>query len=443
MARYQPSGRNAREIVGSVESAVRAGDLLPGALLPPVRGLAADLAVSAGTVAAAYRTLRQRGVVETAGRHGTRVRGRPPVGARSARRLAVPPGVRDLSTGSPDRRLLPKPGDWLWKLPYTQASYEDSAPVPALIDLASQRLRRDGVPLDSGTDLTVTSGALDGIERTLMAHLGPGDRVAVEDPGWANLLDLVAAVGLVPVPVAVDADGPEVGATKAALAAGARALLVTSRAQNPTGAAITPERATGLRAVLAEHPDVLVIEDDHAAELSDAPLAAVVGTTTSWAFVRSTSKPYGPDLRLAVLAGDGATVSRVAGRMRLGAGWVSTLLQQLVVAMWRDDRAADIVAHARASYRQRRDGLLTALAGHGVTAHGRTGINVWVPVPDETQVVTSLRDEGWAVAPGAMYRIASGPGVRITVSGLGVRDIAPLATAVAGAISPRLRHHGA
>lgn len=426
-----------------MESAVRAGDLQPGASLPPVRVLAADLGLSAGTVAAAYRTLRQRGVVETAGRHGTRVRGRPPVGVRSARRLAVPPGVRDLSTGSPDRRLLPQPGDWLPGLPVTHASYEDSGPVPALVDLAADRLRRDGVPLDAGTSLTVTSGALDGIERTLMAHLEPGDRVAVEDPGWANLLDLVAALGLVPVPVVVDAAGPGTEATRTALASGVRALLLTSRAQNPTGVAVTPDRAAELRAVLAEYSDVLVVEDDHAAELSDTPLAPVVGTTTRWAFIRSTSKPYGPDLRLAVMAGDEATVGRVAGRMRLGAGWVSTLLQHLVAAMWRDPRATGLVAHARTSYRQRREALLAALAGHGVVAHGRTGINVWVPVPDETRVVASLRDDGWAVAPGAMYRVASAPAIRITVSSLDMGDIAPLAAAVAAAIDPGTHHHGA
>src|SRR5690606_21927515 len=150
-----------------------------------------------------------------------------------------------------------------------------------------------------------------------------GDRVAVEDPGWANLLDLVAALGLVPVGVPVDADGPLPAALDRALAGGARAVIVTARAHNPTGAAVTADRAADLRAVLAAHPATLLIEDDHAAELSRQPLHPLAGATGAWAFVRSVSKPYGPDLRVAVLAGDEATVARVEGRMRVGTGWVS------------------------------------------------------------------------------------------------------------------------
>jgi DNA-binding transcriptional regulator YhcF (GntR family) len=42
-----------------------------------VRTLATELDVNANTVAAAYGCLRDRGVVETAGRRGTRVRPRP------------------------------------------------------------------------------------------------------------------------------------------------------------------------------------------------------------------------------------------------------------------------------------------------------------------------------------------------------------------------------
>src|SRR5207248_9183987 len=140
-------------------------------------------------------------------------------------------------------------------------------------------------------------------------HLRPGDRVAVEDPGWANLLDLIAALGLTPVPVPVDDDGPTEAGLGTALARGVQAVVVTTRAQNPTGAAVTRRRALALRALLRGYPQMLVVEDDHAAELSSVPAHPLAGATGSWAFVRSVSKPYGPDLRLAILAGDEATAA--------------------------------------------------------------------------------------------------------------------------------------
>jgi DNA-binding transcriptional MocR family regulator len=433
--RYQIAGRTAAELSASVESGVRRGSLPAGAALPPVRDLAAALGVSPGTVAKAYQALRQRGVVETAGRNGTRIRPRPPVAAlRGSNVLTAPPGALDLSRGEPDERLLPRPGPHLGRLAMSDApasSYRDAGPVPELVAAARQRLSADGVPADA---VTVTGGTLDGIERLLAAHLRPGDRVALEDPGWSHLIDLLAAFGLQPLAVPVDDDGPTVDGLRHALAAGARALIVTTRAQNPTGAAVTAGRAAALSAVLAEHPDVLLVEDDHAAELATEPVHSLAGATRTWAFLRSVSKPYGPDLRLAVLAGDEATVSRVAGRMRLGSGWVSTLLQRLVVQLWQDPHVAARVAEARRSYTERRVALCEALLAHGLPAHGRTGINVWVPVPDETRAVTALREAGYAVAPGALYRLASPPALRITVSPLALSDMDALAGAVARAV---------
>ncbi|TDC80401.1 aminotransferase class I/II-fold pyridoxal phosphate-dependent enzyme [Micromonospora sp. KC606] len=435
--RYQIGGATSAAISASVEAGIRSGALEPGAVLPAVRALAAGLAVSPATVARAYQELRQRGLVVTAGRNGTRVRPRPPVAARrAALRPAPAPGSRDLSLGQPDLRLLPPLGAHLAVLATEvgpPVGYALTAVLPALAEAARERLTADGVPAD---EVTVTGGALDGIERLLAAHLRPGDAVAVEDPGWANLLDLVAAAGLRPVGVPVDEDGPTVTGVQDALALGARALVVTSRAQNPTGGAVSAARAAALRELLAGRRDLLLVEDDHAAELAHVPLHPLAGATPTWAFVRSVSKPFGPDLRLAVLTGDEATVARVAGRARVGAGWVSTVLQRLVLSLWRDPATAALVRRAGQDYDRRRDALLVALADRGLTGHGRTGINVWLPVPDETVAVTALRDAGWSVAPGALFRIGAGPAVRITVSTLDDAEIGPLADAIALAVRP-------
>lgn len=437
---YQPSGSSAATISDSIESGVREGRLEAGAALPSVRALADQLRVSPATVAKAYGELRRRGVVEADGRRGTRVRARPPVATmRAARRIEVAPGVYDLSAGEPDTRFLPPLGLDLGAVAAglgEPVSYAHGVVLPELAEAAYDRLLRDGVPME-GAHITVTGGTLDAIERLLTVQLRPGDAVAVEDPGWANLLDLIAALDMRVLPVAVDQSGPLPESLEQALAQGARAVIVTSRAQNPTGAAVSFWRLLELRPILAAHPGVLVIEDDHAAELATIRLHCIGPVTGRWVFVRSASKPFGPDLRIAVLAGDEVSIARVAGRMRIGSGWVSTLLQRLLLRLWESEEVAERVRTAAHAYEDRREELLDALEDRDITASGATGINVWVGVPDETRAVSVLREAGYAVAPGSLFRIDSPPGIRITVSSLSEADIEPLAEAVTAAVRPR------
>ncbi|MFE7355733.1 aminotransferase class I/II-fold pyridoxal phosphate-dependent enzyme [Streptomyces sp. NPDC057543] len=435
LGEYRIVGRRASEIAASVELGVGSGDLAPGQVLPPMRELAELLGVNPNTVAAAYRTLRERGVIETAGRRGSRVRLRPASTARGSLRVEAPPGVRDLGEGNPDPALLPALGEAFAAATGEYARHPGlygQPPVdPEFAALARAALEADGVP---GGPVVATSGSLDAIERVLVAHLKPGDAVAVEDPGWGSMLDLVPALGLRPVPVALDDDGPLPDDVERVLNAGARALVVTDRAQNPTGAAISDGRAFELRGVLAGHRGVLLIEDDHGHGIVDLPLYPLAGATDRWAFVRSVAKAYGPDLRVAALTGDPVTVDRVSGRQRLGPGWVSRLLQRAVVHLWASG-AVDPAEVARA-YAKRRDALVRALKERGVEAHGRSGMNVWVPVSDETGAVARLLHAGWAVAPGARFRMTAPQGVRLTVSPLTEGDIELLADAVAAAAGP-------
>jgi aspartate/methionine/tyrosine aminotransferase len=117
---------------------------------------------------------------------------------------------------------------------------------------------------------------------------------------------------------------------------------------------------------------------------------------------------------------------------------VSSVLQRLLLSLWRDRAVGAAIEAAAVDYRRRRLGLCDALSGRGLQAHGMTGINVWVAVPDETRAVGSLRDAGYVVAPGSLFRTSSGQGIRITVSPLDDDAIVPLADAVAAAVqSPR------
>jgi DNA-binding transcriptional MocR family regulator len=286
-------------------------------------------------------------------------------------------------------------------------------------------------------------GALDAVERVLAAHLRPGDSVAVEDPGYVRVFDLLRVAGLELVPVRVDDFGPVPEELEQALARGIQAVILTPRAQNPFGAALDEQRAEALQGVLAQHPDVLVIEDDHAGAVAGAPALSVCTGRLHWAISRSVSKTLGPDLRLSVVAGDTETIARVEGRQMLGTGWVSHVVQQLVVGLWSDPGTLAGIEQAARIYSERRVTLMNALAANGIATHGRSGLHVWVPVAQETAVVTSLLERDWAVMAGERWRLQSPPGIRITTAALEPEDAERLAADLADVLTHRVGTYSA
>jgi DNA-binding transcriptional MocR family regulator len=257
------------------------------------------------------------------------------------------------------------------------------------------------------------------------------------------VLDLVHSLGLEPYPMEMDEAGPLPAATEEALESGARACVLTPRAQNPTGAALDERRVGELRAVLERFPEVLVIEDDHAGPVAGAPAHSVCSDRSRWAIVRSVAKSLGPDLRLAILSGDPVTVARVEGRQMIGTGWVSNLLQQIVVALWKDPATQEALRRAAETYTSRRTALLEALARRGIEGFGRSGMNVWIPIEDETAEVQYLFDAGWAVAGGERYRIRSRPAIRVTTSSLEPEEAERFADVLARSLSRRTRTRSA
>ncbi len=426
---------SANELVTEVERRIADGDLRPGDRLPSVRAVAAARGVAPNTVAAAYRRLRDRGAVTGRGRQGTVVADRPlviPVVAAD-----VPDGVVDAMTGNPDPGLLPDLGPALAAAALAPpARYGGRLLVPELEDVAAGQFEADGVRADA---MTVVSGAMDAVERLLGTHLRHGDRVGVEDPGYASVHQVVQGLGFEAVPIATDPFGIQPEALADALDDGLAALIVTPRANNPCGAAFDDDRVAALDRVLGDHPDLFVIQDDHAGPIAGVPFVGLRRDLRRWAVVRSMAKSLGPDLRVALIVGDADTIARVEARIQIGPGWVSHLLQRTVATLLGDPATVATVAAAAATYRARRARLAARLADAGIESWARSGLQVWVPVSDEPAVVMAMRDRGFAIRAGDRFRLLSPPAVRITTASLTDDQLDAVADALSSVLQPAAR----
>ncbi|MGO4759585.1 aminotransferase class I/II-fold pyridoxal phosphate-dependent enzyme, partial [Streptomyces sp. 2MCAF27] len=192
-------------------------------------------------------------------------------------------------------------------------------------------------------------------------------------------------------PVPVDHAGMRPEAMRAALESGARAVVCTPRAHNPTGASLTAGRAAELRAILAEHPQVLIIEDDHFSAVSTVPYHRITPPrSAAWALVRSVSKFLGPDLRLALVAADEETARRLETRLSAGTMWVSHLLQHTARELLLDPKARAQRERARTAYAERSARLMKELNARGIrtpAAYRPDGLNVWIDLDTQARPV--------------------------------------------------------
>jgi DNA-binding transcriptional MocR family regulator len=109
-------------------------------------------------------------------------------------------------------------------------------------------------------------------------------------------------------------------------------------------------------------------------------------------------------------------------------------LQEELSVLFTHQAASDAVKRAAVEYAARRTHFCNALANHGVGVTPDSGFNVWIPTEDETFVSQYLLENGWRVIHGAIFRLRSGPGIRITVSALSAARSEALAACVASAL---------
>ncbi|MBV7536618.1 transcriptional regulator PtsJ [Duganella sp. sic0402] len=411
------SGSTAIEIADCIRALVQSGDYQPGDALPPVRELAGTLGVNRNTVAAAYQRLTKAGIAVAQGRLGTTIRAPHRAGEQEGASADTP--LTDVAHGNPNASWLPDLSALLAARPFKPVVYGEDTILPELRAWGQAWFASD---CPAGWELALTNGAVDAVERLAVAHLVAGDKVAVEDPAFLGTVNALRIGGMQAVGVAIDDQGMQPQALARALQEGARAVLLTPRANNPTGCALSKYRADALKRVLAGYPNVLVILDDHFALLADTPCHAVIpASTTRWALVRSVSKALGPDLRLAFVACDAGTAARLRIRLAPGMTWVSHILQHAVAACLGSEQVRQQVDTARSAYAARREQLVAALRSEGIGVPCPSGgLNVWIPLErDARDVAYAMAKKGWLVRLGSAYDVqGQSQAIRVTISNL-------------------------
>ncbi len=238
----------------------------------------------------------------------------------------------------------------------------------------------------------------------------------VEDPCWPPLLTLLRHLRLKPLPLPIDAQGcclPEKDASKQGCA-----VILTPRAQNPTGMSLSVARAKSWREFLAKNPACLAIVDDFWGPLSQQPLHLPCAKDNGL-YVLSLSKFLSPDLRIALACGKPQLMQAMRADQYIRERWVSHILQQIAVKLWAQAQRDGLLVRAQHAYQQRRDALAERLHTlSGIPLPPGEGVHIWLPVRSEATASQIMAQRGWLVQSGEPFRLKSGPAIRVSLANL-------------------------
>jgi len=326
-----------RWLYDEIRMAVIAGRLRPGTRLPSSRSIARKQNIARGTVVAAFEQLAAEGYIECVVGSGTFVKPVLPEAMLEAKPLRASSRIDSSKAGlsSRGRRLAEQPFPKLAANPSAPAFRLDLPaldvfPIKTWSRIAARRLRRarsdllrhshplgfgplreaiaSNVGLTRGikcsaNEVVITSGTQQSLDLMTRLLLDPGDRVWVEDPGYAAVPALLRAVGAEVVGVPVDAEGIQWSPGRQRHRS-ARMAYVTPGCQFPLGVTMSLPRR---RALLdwAHRENAWIFEDDYdgAFRFSGRPLAALRSLDSGGHVIYSNTfnKVLFPSLRLAFL----------------------------------------------------------------------------------------------------------------------------------------------
>lgn len=432
-----------RQLADNLRSLIGEGIAIPGELVPASRALASRLGVSRGTVVAAYDQLLAEGYLVGRVGHGTIVNPalrdvHPPVAGRPAqarRDTAKPRPLIDLRPGRPWTADVVNTA---WRSAWRKAAARPLANLPAAglpelrVEIADHLRRMRGVRR-ADDHVLVTAGARDGLG-LLLATLGPGVVVGVEDPGYPSLRRVPPRFGSTVMPLPTD----EAGLVCENLPTGTNApqvVVVTPSHQYPLGGSLLVDRRLALLD-WARAEGVVVVEDDYDSELryTSAPLPALAAlddpedgcVVTLGTF----SKTLGPGLGVGFLVAPERMVYELrSARTDLGLP-VSQVTQWALADYLASGELRRHTQRMRREYRRRRTLVLDALSDLDTVRVKAMDGGLHAVVESqisEVELIAKIRGRGVVVAGLADYwsrpKAGSG-GIVLGYGGVPITDLA-------------------
>jgi len=370
-----------RALADGIRLLVLEGRVAVAARLPAERELALSLSVSRTTVAAAYEALRAEGFLESRRGAGswTAVPAGNPLPSRGLEPL--PPealgSMIDLGCAA-----LPAPEPWLTRAvqgaleelpPYAHTHGDYPAGLPALRSMLADRYTARGIPT-MPEQIMVTTGAMGAMDAICHLFAGRGERIAVESPSYANILQLMREVGarLVPVAMAEGLRGWDLDRWRQVLRdAAPRLAYVVADFHNPTGALADEDQRRGMVEAARSAGTVLVVDETMSELYLDPAVGEGAGmprpvcgfdpSGSTVITVGSASKAFWAGLRIGwVRAAPDVIRSLVAARAYadLGTPVVEQLAVNWLLATGGWEQAVDA---RRAQARENRDALVSAV----------------------------------------------------------------------------------
>jgi DNA-binding transcriptional MocR family regulator len=426
-----------------------------GGRLPSTRSLVARYEASPVTVQKALRTLTGLGLIESRPGVGTFIRavrtakpsdfGWQTAALGSARnRLSTAPATMRptpaeaiaLHGGYPDRELLP---ERLIRAALTRAGRSDAAltrsPVAGLPELQSwfaselASATPVGVTAPLAGDVIVLPGSQSGLSSIFRALVTDGRPLLIESPSYWGAILAAAQAGVRLVPIASGPTGPDPeDVARAFEETGARAFYVQPNYANPTGTQWSAETARQVLDVVRAY-GAFLIEDDWAHDfgITTGPTPVAVRDDNGHVvYIRSLTKSVSPALRVAAIIARGPARERIIADRAATSMYVSGVLQAAALDIVTQPGWHTQLRGLRQQLRSRRDLLVDSLTQHAPLAHITAippgGLNLWVRLPDTTDLPSFTREcesNNVLVAPGNEWFPAepTGPFIRLNYSG--------------------------